>query len=248
MTKKILIASGDSWTGGDKYRYQTRKEYPYWPEILANKLGMAYINVGRGGRGNEFIYNQMVDTLCSTKNKRVGLAICLWSKFDRWDLYKWTFAINPEYESHDRYWSGRYVSKFWPEEGRHKKFIDAIYEHGDLSDGGENLLRSMRRYHSFQNYCELYNIPYLQGQAFRPSKDILKEFFDCPQFDFINDDKFVGWPIYQELGGKSMWEVLDEVDPKQTKLRVRKEDLHPNGEGHERIAEIMYERYKKIYE
>jgi len=246
MAKKILIASGDSWTGGTNLLKPD--SYPYWPEILANKLDMDYINVGRSGKGNEFIYNQMVDTLCSTKSKRVGLAICLWSKFDRWDLYKWTFAINPEYELHDRYWAGRYVSRVWPEQERHEKFINAIYEHGDLSDGGENLLRSMRRYHSFQNYCELHNIPYLQGQAFRPSKNILKEFFDCPQFDIINDDKFVGWPIYQELGGKSMWEVLDEVDPKKTKLRVSKEDLHPNGEGHERIAELMYERYKKIYE
>ena len=180
MAKKILIASGDSWTGGTNPLKPD--SYPYWPEILANKLGMDYINVGRGGKGNEFIYNQMVDTLCSTKSKRVGLAICLWSKFDRWDLYKWTFAINPKYESQDKYWSGRYVSKFWPEKERHKKFIDAIYEHGDLCDGGENLLRSIRKYHSFQNYCELHNIPYLQGQAFRPSEDILKEFFDCPQF------------------------------------------------------------------
>ena len=246
MAKKILIASGDSWTGGTNPLKPD--SYPYWPEILANKLDMDCINVGRGGKGNEFIYNQMVDTLCSTKTKRVGLAICVWSKFDRWDLYKWTFAINPKYKSQDKYWAGRYVSKFWPEKTRHEKFIESLYEHGDLCDGGENLLRSMRRYHSFQNYCELHNIPYLQGQSFRPSEDILKEFFDCPQFDVINDNKFVGWPIYQELGGKSMWEVLDEVDPKKTKLRVSKEDLHPNGEGHERIAEIMYERYKKIYE
>lgn len=246
MAKKILIASGDSWTAGTNPLKPD--SYPYWPEILANKLGMDYINVGRGGKGNEFIYNQMVDTLCSTKTKRVGLAICLWSKFDRWDLYKWTFAINPKYRKDPSYWGGRYVAKYWPEKTRHEKFVSAIYEHGDLSDGGENLLRSMRKYHSFQNYCELHNIPYLQGQAFRPSEDILKEFFDCPQFDVINDNKFVGWPIYKELGGKSMWEVLDEVDPKQTKLRVSKSDLHPNGEGHERIAKIMYERYKKIYE
>lgn len=246
MDKKILIASGDSWTGGAYW--SEPDSYPYWPEILANKLGMDYINVGRGGKGNEFIYNQMVDTLCSTKTKRVGLAICLWSKFDRWDLYKWTFSINPKYRLQYRYWSGRYTSKFWPEKTRHEKFINAIYEHGDLSDGGENLLRSIRKYHSFQNYCELHNIPYLQGQAFRPSEDILKEFFDCPQFDVINDNKFVGWPIYKELGGKSMWEVLDEVDPKQVKLRVSVDDKHPNDKGHERIAELMYERYKKIYD
>ena len=75
MAKKILIASGDSWTGGTYW--DKPNSYPYWPEILADKLNMDYINVGRGGKGNEFIYNKMVDTLCVTKTKRVGVAICL---------------------------------------------------------------------------------------------------------------------------------------------------------------------------
>ena len=42
MSRKILIASGDSWTGGSNPLKP--ESYPYWPEILANKLGMDYIN------------------------------------------------------------------------------------------------------------------------------------------------------------------------------------------------------------
>ena len=110
-----------------------------------------------------------------------------------------------------------------------------------------SLLKSIRWFHAFQNHCELQNIPYLQMQGFRPTHTIKKEFFDCPQFDFINDDKFIGWPIYKELGGKSMWQVLDEVDPKRVELRVSKEDLHPNDRGHEYMAEVFYEKYSKSY-
>ena len=46
MAKKILIASGDSWTGGT--HRDKPNSYPYWPEILADKLNMDYINFGRG--------------------------------------------------------------------------------------------------------------------------------------------------------------------------------------------------------
>ena len=189
----------------------------------------------------------MVDTLCVTKTKRVGLAICLWSKFDRWDLHKWTFRSPgvDDLNAHYPYVTG---PQFRTETERREKFVNAIYENKDLVSEIYSLLKSIRWFHAFQNHCELQNIPYLQMQGFRPTHTIKKEFFDCPQFDFINDDKFIGWPIYKELGGKSMWQVLDEVDPKRVELRVSKEDLHPNDKGHERIAEVMYEKYKKIYE
>ena len=236
FTRKVLIASGDSWTGGS--REQEKDPYPYWPEILANKLNMKCINVGRGGKGNEFIYNHMIDTLCVTK--QVGLAVCVWSQVDRWDFHKWTFKVNPK--------------NFHPLKGfnttiaqLHQKVMDAIFEHGGLADGAHNLMKSVRWYHAFQNHCELHSIPYLQMQAFHPTESIMKEFLDCPQVDLINDDKFIGWPMYRELGGGTMWDELDKVDPNRVNLRVSKEDLHPNAEGHEYMAEILYDKYKEIY-
>ena len=82
-------------------------------------------------------------------------------------------------------------------------------------------------------------------QAFHTSP-VRKDILDSPQFDFINS-KFMGWPMYREIGGKTMWDKLDEVDPEQVRLRVSSEDLHPNGEGHEYMAEIFYNKYRKIY-
>ena len=237
-SRKVLIASGDSWTGGSGYK-QKKDPFPYWPEVLANKLDMDFINVARGGKGNEFIYNHMIDTLCTTK--RIGLSICLWSHFDRWDFFQWTFNVNPD--------------KLYPLKGvhpesakRHQKVMDAIFEHGGLADGVHNLLKSVRWYHAFQNHCELHNIPYLQMQAFHPtSNSVMKEFLDSSQLDLIDDSKFIGWPMYRELGGKTIWNMLDEVDPEQTRLRISKEDLHPNDKGHDYIAEILYDKYKEIY-
>ena len=108
-------------------------------------------------------------------------------------------------------------------------------------------MKSVRWYHAFQNHCELHSIPYLQMQAFHPTESIMKEFLDCPQIHLINDNKFIGWPMYEEIGGRTMWYELDKADPKQDKLRVSKEDLHPNDIGHEYMAEILYDKYKEIY-
>ena len=209
FTRKVLIASGDSWTSGSKE--QEKDSYPYWCEILANKLNMKCINVGRSGKGNEFIYNHMIDTLCVTK--QVGLAVCMWSDFDRLDFFDRTVRTYPNFRS------------------------------GEFN----NLYKSIRYIHAFQNHCELNKIPFLQTQGIFPTQECNKEFLDSAQFDFIDDKKFVGWPMYRELGGSTMWNKLDEVDPDCIKLRVSKEDLHPNDKGHEYISEILYDKYKEIY-
>ena len=216
MSRKLLITSGCSWTAGSAKIYQ---KY-VWPTVLAKKLDMECVNVGNGGVGNEYIYNRIIDKLCTTK--RIGLAICLWSDFDRWDFYSSTFQLQPK------------------------------FRHGELF----NLEKSIRWIHAFQNHCQLKDIPFLQMQSLPPTEDVtpsagagvyMKGLLKTAQFDLIDRKKFVGWPMYRELGGSTMWDKLDEVDPDWTKLRVSKEDLHPNDKGHDYIAEILYDAYKKIY-
>ena len=202
FTRKVLIASGDSWTAG----------LSKWPEILADKLNMECVNVGKGGRGNEFIHDSIIDKLCKSKN--IGLAICMWSGFDRLDFFDRTIRVYPNFRS----------SEF------------------------HQLYKSIRYIHAFQNHCELNKIPFLQTQGVFPTMGIpSKQFLDSAQFDLIDGKKFIGWPIYREFGGKTMSDNLDEVDPEQTRLRVSKEDLHPNDKGHEYIAGVIYDKYKKIY-
>ena len=66
-TRKLLITSGCSWTAGSSKIHQ---KY-VWPIILAKKLDMECVNVGNGGKGNEFIYSSLIDKLCTSKN--IGL-------------------------------------------------------------------------------------------------------------------------------------------------------------------------------
>ena len=51
----------------------------------------------------------------------------------------------------------------------------------------------------------------------------------------------------REIGGYSVEDILDNIDPERKQLRISEEDTHPNNEGHKFIAGVLYDEYKKIY-
>ena len=250
---KWLIASGDSWTAGTNVRDQYGKavfwvngkknpskyvnpEFPLWPEVLAKNLGMKYLNVGRGGSGNEFIYNRMIDALVEEDN--IGFAVCFWSHFDRVDFAKHTIKLNP-----------MILDSFKDTFPKHLKIkqqevIDVMYKH-DMADGIWNFEKSLRWMLAFQNHCEASNIPYIQAQAFYPTfqEECPRLLLEHPIYDHIKENHFIGWPIYKELGGFSLSDKIGN------NLRVNWPiDMHPNQEGHELIANVFYNRYQELYD
>ncbi len=71
-----------------------------------------------------------------------------------------------------------------------------------------------------------------------------------PYLDYIESkisDKFIGWPILNEIGGYNIDDVIDKEDPKRIKYRISETDNHPNAAGHKFIADFLYEQYKEIY-
>ena len=90
--EKLLICSGDSFTD-PHYRSISHPEidtsWPKWPEVLAKKLDMRLINLGRSGSGNEYIYSSIQDTIESIEDKsQIGLVIAGWSQCFRIDFEK----------------------------------------------------------------------------------------------------------------------------------------------------------------
>ena len=65
--------------------------------------------------------------------------------------------------------------------------------------------------------------------------------------DRINEDNFIGWPIFHHIGGACVDDMLDNFDPERKIYRVSPNDTHPNGPGHEVISEEIYKAYKKVY-
>ena len=199
IKKGKLIVSGDSWTAGSL----NSGNYRLWPDYLGSMLNMDVFNVGAGGRGNEFIYNNIIDALCREKN--TGLAIALWSD------------------------PNREVGKILPPSG-----VPPQTEF--------NLVRSLRWYNAFQNFCEVNSIPYLQGGAWwTPEKDGTLTMIDSHIFYKMNEETFIGWPMATEIGGFTFHDKIGDD------LRISEEDPHPNTEGHKLIAELLYNFYVKKY-
>tara|TARA_S200000501_G_scaffold202617_1_gene190617 strand:- start:28 stop:771 length:744 start_codon:yes stop_codon:yes gene_type:complete len=244
--KKILLVSGDSFTDPDwwsEFHPEMETEWPKWPEILAKKLDMECVNLGKSGSGQEFIYTSLLEYITNPNKdiNRIGLVVPAWSQCQRKDYQKG--------------WGGRWTNR--------RLDID-----GDIF-GWIN--RSLKYMLSLQVLCERYNLPYKQFQMINLFNDYLYGLKPGDSevksgkypLDFrtkypgniqkdkqkilqiisnyeerINTKNFIGWPMINELGGYAFsHHVLREQ-----KYKVSELDSHPNKEGQEKIAEFLYDR------
>ena len=243
--KKILLVSGDSYTDPDWYSEfhpELDIDWPKWPEILAKKLDMDCVNLGKSGAGQEFIYTSLLEYITNPQKdiSRIGLVIPAWSQCQRKDF--------------QRGWGGRWTNRRLDVDGDIFSWVN----------------RSLKFMLSFQILCERYNLPYKQtqminlfsdvlsglrpgdlevkegiypkdykmpytGNAKKDKQKILKMISDYE--DKINVNNFIGWPMFNELGGFSLSHKVMKAGDHVSEL-----DSHPNKRGHERIAEFLYDR------
>ena len=141
--KKILLVGGCSFTDSN-FRTLVHPEldvsFPKWPEIVAKKLDMQLVNLAFSGSGQEQIYSRFVDYINENGSDNIGLAIAAWSQCQRRD-----YQTHEDYFKTDRdYWRN-----------------DRVNEKGDVFYWTK---KSLRYFISFQNLCEVHNIPYKQFQ------------------------------------------------------------------------------------
>jgi len=83
MNKKYLVVSGDSFTEG-----HTMGEQASWAYWVAKKMNLELINLSCGGKGNEWISNNLLSFLTSTD---ISLDECIvmvgWSDLSRQILF-----------------------------------------------------------------------------------------------------------------------------------------------------------------
>jgi hypothetical protein len=249
--KKILLVSGDSYTDQDwlsEFHPELDTSWPKWPEILAKKLNMDCINLGKAGAGNEYIYSSLLDYISnpSISKDSIGLVIAGWSQIQRKDYQqgqdgRWTNLRNDP--------------------------------HGDAFSLAN---KSLKFYLSFQLLCERFNLNYYQVQMINFHADLLgglsyghgmmnknpslhnekmkyqydkekdkKRVLKCIlSYDKkINTNKFIGWPIARELGGFTLCSHATPIfDENDKSVKVSDLDDHPNAKGHKIIAEYIHDR------
>ena len=240
-SRKKLIAIGCSYTKMSRKKSLAAIGNRHWPEYLAEKLDMNCVNLGAAGQGNEYILSKLIDTVLSEKN--IGLVVLMWSEWIRQDFQD---PANGWYFFHphkDKSRKERYPIDL--------KSRNSILQYNDPY----NLTMKSLRYFLMSQML-LKDIPYLMIQGTNPLQNmnektafklVIAAMVESKIFNEINPDQFIGWPILKQIGGYTVGDILNKIDPEQKELRISKDDTHPNAEGHKIISQEIYNAYEKIY-
>ena len=225
--KKILLASGCSYTTNNynsHYHTDMKCDWPKWPQILADKLGMDCINVGQSGAGQEYIYTSIVNNI---HKENIGLVIAGWSRACRRDYY---------YRG-----KGHWQNDIWDEKGDNHYFINRSlmyqYSFQQLCKSLGLKYKQMQIINSYEsatwaNSNEVW--PHARGKLLSRQEHYL-HMQKNPLFNLI-DDNFIGFPG-KELGGFCMQDFM-----KHPEDYISEKDWHPNARGQQVIAEEIYAR------
>lgn len=260
MTKKKLIVGGDSWTDPDfksNIDLTHNKDYDSWPAVLNKLFGNTYdiVNTARSGYGNDYIVSQTIQAISENVDE-VGLVVLTLSEYSRfnvgnnrkcfpYELFKITTKLN----------SGESITSINTNE-----FNQYVYEmFSSTSDNDQAVSIAvtslLSRIVTFQVYCEKYSIPYIIVPFLDQFEIVIRRFFSdtvklknvwTPRniakhmtnndlFYMIDEEKILGWPFIDTLGGYTIDEILTES------MRIGNGDFHPGKTGHKKIAEMIYE-------
>ena len=254
--KKILLVSGCSFTV-EEYISAIHPDmdcsWPKWPELLSKKLGMDYINLGQNGGGNEYIYSSLLEQILKTEDKsQIGLVMPAWTQCQRKD-----------YQSG---YAGRWVQKRIDPDGdvfsylrkdlRYMISLQLICKHFNIPLKQFQMLNLFDGFISglMKTDAEVYankdNPDFDRRYKYTAVRSAREDRMECNKImleyePFIDIENFIGWPSVPRIGGffveqKTLWHNEDG-DHNENRL-VSKRDVHPNGLGHKKIAEFLYER------
>ena len=193
--RKILLAGGDSLTEHTLVSWgdpSISTDFPRWPEVLAKKLDMECVNLGRSGCSNQLISTSIFEYLMKNPKKEIGLVCCLWTNYTRTSLYNM-----PDWPANviQGLFSGRLkeyndlsdarkaelykevenisdIIKVWKEGP--DQFLDLLYfyaknTHTKAETIVENIIKNtIKIFHDLECMLSLRNIPHLFGQGVVP--------------------------------------------------------------------------------
>ena len=263
-SRKKLIAIGCSYTAD-------WNPFPPWPTHLAEKLNMKCINLGRRGSGNEYIFAKIFDTVLTEKKEDIGLVVIMWSEWQRMDFQvtgkKWLTFFPHNEISHAQLLRYNNIYNATMKSLRHFLMTQNLLKDIPylMIQGCLPVVETAFVQNESDSNTEVDHLTEQSGRIVNVgpiSLEISDLYFANPHenrltatrvllnskiFDGINEEKFIGWPIFSEIGGHNINNRLDKADPEMKKFRISDEDTHPNKEGHKFIAQELYKEYKKIY-
>ena len=269
MTKNKLYAFGDSFTD-KKYKSDetpwVKCDWPRWPEILANNLGLEDRNFGESGSSNERIFITAIDEIIEN-HKEIDTVCILWTNIWRFYVYGWNF--NPGHSPRHDIFKGkskaelRKLKHLSNQDDLYYAVVNALYswhmsDHRDAHK--QTIMRFLKNIKTLQKLCKDFNINLYQWSGFDmlyTGRGANNEFFKNRLVDLVykyeelinfcemeDPDNIIGWPWIEALGGMT----FDDYIRRQTVYSenvISLEDPHPNEKGHKLIADFFIKEINK---
>ena len=232
--KKILLVSGCSYTDKDYqsiHHPEIDCSWPKWPELLAEKLNMECVNLGKGGSGQEYIYNSLLDYTLKIKKENIGLIIPAWSGASRRDYqsYKIWHSILWDTKGDMPYFIQRSLRYFYSFQIFCERF-NLPYKQVQMISLYSEPLSELQNTNNF-------------GTELKNDIESAKKTLIWSDYYFkgINHKNFIGWSpiIHPGFTMRQKFEGPEKSD--EEKYLISKKDRHPNAEGQKLIAQTIYE-------
>lgn len=255
-----LLVSGCSFTNykavvPDIHKIENT-DFDFWPDILSKHLNKKLINVGRVGASNDYISCSVIPHI--EEADIVCILLTDWLRLSLYNIPGWCLNLSGQpafstdhlpdhldyiessYRNNKRQMLGLELIKNFQEIYQTNNFIGSVVHHQIY----KNIL-------PLQEICNHRNIKLIIMQGLAPfnlQSWLLKlldyEFTNEGKLDlkiiineiikyekYINTNNFLGWPIYEEIGGFH-WSFGKRED-----MVMSKHNAHPNKKGHQWLAE-----------
>lgn len=272
--KKHLYACGCSFTDSNWRLKNTNLQrtdigdWPKWPEVLANELGLQHVNWGSAGCSNDVILDYSTRYILEN-HKDIELVCILWTEAERFWLLDQSYVHLQNWIPKNENLDEDKELLLYPHETVHH-----MYRYLNNNSGGLGLVfgrRYTKQVYTLQKLCQELNLKYIFAQALGPfyflqiqdkaehlkldnfnAMQELKNFTKVKYFHDIDRDHFIGWPGQLELGGYTVQDKppynheLHDVGPTYPDI-AKPGDPHPNAIGHQLIADLYLNKHKQLY-
>ena len=263
MTKKLLIAAGDSWTDETEECYHNAGMTEVWPNHVANFFDWDLINIGKGGASNDFIMGKAIDAI--TQNKDRDLVVMVgWTQSQRFVPYEL-----PVGQLTHTFMMPELVPPFGVYKTKAQEAVRnlAMCHVGVHPEGQVPLMSrkefwqlvgniSLRSIFILDNFCKTQNIPIIHGRAlhtlggiewilkpeinFERRTQVIEACKETTYYDYImNMENTVGdsnW--FKE---KSAWFDV------YARYHISINEKHPNDKGMHLISHSFVNKYLELF-
>ena len=208
--------------------------FPFWPTLLADRLGMKLENHAQMGLGNDGIYSIFEDKILNADN--VGLVVIMWSEVMRLSFEQVTKS--GLFSTKNKWFKVKIGAGSKNDQLRKNQLeVEEVLSKQGLVDPVSLLRRSLRLFYSAQCMLEYKKIPYRMIMGMPPSKGefqnkISKHLVSSPYTSIIKN--FIGWPLFEPLEGFCCADMIEGEFINST-------NIHPNARGQKLITDIILE-------